>query len=130
MSRWLTALLLTVGSMPAVYADGQSRAIWTAVGAGGGFGVGVWAGLSAFDDAIDSDRKVWTSAIVGASAGAVVGYLIGRARDDRAHPSLPRPSAAGPRPIDPRILERLASSVRLHNDRAALTDPSPVARRP
>jgi hypothetical protein len=111
-------LLLMVGSMPAVHADGKSRAIWTAVGAGGGFGVGVWVGLSAFDDAVDSDRKVWTSAIAGAGAGAVAGYLIGRARDDRAHPSLHRPSVASPRPIDPHVLERLVASVRLHNDRA------------
>jgi hypothetical protein len=113
MSRWLMILLLIVGSMPAVHADGKSRAIWTAVGAGGGFGVGVWVGLSAFDDAIDSDRKVWTSAIAGAGAGAVAGYLIGRARDDRAHPTFQRPVAAFSRPIDARTLEQLASSVRL-----------------
>ena len=53
-------------------------ALWTAVGAAAGFGVGVWAGLHAFDDAIDSDRKVWTTAILSAAAGGVAGLLIGR----------------------------------------------------
>ena len=53
---------------------------WTIGGAGAGFGVGLWAGLSAFDDAINSDRKVWTSAVVGAAVGAVGGYLIGKSR--------------------------------------------------
>ena len=46
-------------------AAAQGRAfkpIWTAVGAGAGFGLGVWVGLTKFDDAIDSDRKVWTTA--------------------------------------------------------------------
>jgi hypothetical protein len=53
-------------------------AVWTTVGAGAGFGVGLWAGLTAFDDSIDSDRKVWTTAIVSAAAGGVLGYFIGR----------------------------------------------------
>lgn len=59
---------------------GGRTAAWTALGAGAGFGIGLWAGLTAFDDAIDSDRKVWTSAIVGAAAGGTLGYLLSRAR--------------------------------------------------
>ena len=64
---------------------GNRRAvvIWTVSGAGAGFGVGAWAGLTAFDDAVNSDRKVWTSAVVGAGIGALAGYLIGRSRGSR-----------------------------------------------
>jgi hypothetical protein len=63
-----------------------SVAGWTAVGAGAGFGLGLYAGLAAFDDAIDSDRKVWTAAIASAAGGAVIGYLVGRARGHREGP--------------------------------------------
>ena len=62
------------------------KPIWTAVGAGAGFGLGVWAGLTRFDDAINSDRKVWTTAIVSAAIGGVLGYLVDR-RQARANPS-------------------------------------------
>jgi hypothetical protein len=62
-------------------------AMWTIAGAGGGFGVGLWAGLTKFDDAINSDRKVWTSAVVGAAVGAMGGYLIGRSRAGRPRPN-------------------------------------------
>jgi len=54
------------------------KVLWTVVGAGAGFAAGVFLGLNKFDDAIDSDRKVWTTAIVGAAAGGVAGALIGR----------------------------------------------------
>jgi hypothetical protein len=54
------------------------RVIWTVVGAGAGFAAGVFIGLSKFDDALYSDRKVWTSAIVGAAAGGVAGALLSR----------------------------------------------------
>ena len=54
------------------------RVAWTLVGIGAGFAAGSFIGLSAFDDAINSDRKVWTSAIVGAAAGGLAGGLISR----------------------------------------------------
>ncbi len=59
------------------------RTIFTLAGGGGGFAVGLVAGLSAFDDAIDSDRKVWTTAALSAAGGAVGGYFLGRALDKR-----------------------------------------------
>jgi hypothetical protein len=58
----------------------STRPLWTLVGVGAGFGAGLWAGLTAFDESINSDRKVWTSAIVGAAAGGILGYLVDRQR--------------------------------------------------
>jgi hypothetical protein len=82
-------------------ATAQSRGfkpIWTAVGAGAGFGLGVWAGLSKFDQAIDSDRKVWATAIVCAAAGGVIGFLVDR-RQAHGHPSaIAQPVTAIARP--------------------------------
>ena len=54
------------------------RVMWTVIGAAAGFGAGVYLGLNAFDDAIDSDRKVWTTAIAGAAAGGLAGGLLSR----------------------------------------------------
>ncbi len=99
--------------------SGGRTALWTSVGAGAGFGLGLFGGLVAFDDAINSDRKVWTSAIVGAAAGATVGYLITRTR---RHPSPSRhPIVAGPSqphvvtlvPLAERDVAALAASTRL-----------------
>ena len=59
-------------------ASGSKRVLWTVVGIGAGFGAGLLIGLNAFDDAIDSDRKVWTSALVGAAAGGLAGNLLGK----------------------------------------------------
>ena len=59
------------------------RTILTISGAAGGFASGLFVGLSAFDDAVNSDRKVWTTSIVGAGAGAIGGYFIGRAIDHK-----------------------------------------------
>jgi hypothetical protein len=89
----VTLLLLVSGTLlradeasPAARARGF-RPLWTAVGAGGGFALGVWGGLTWFDDAINSDRKVWTTAIVSAAAGGILGYLIDRHQARRANPS-------------------------------------------
>jgi hypothetical protein len=54
------------------------KVVWTVVGAGAGFAAGVFLGLAKFDDAINSDRKVWTTAIVCAAAGGVAGAFVGR----------------------------------------------------
>jgi hypothetical protein len=59
------------------------RTLFTLAGGGGGFTVGLVAGLAAFDDAINSDRKVWTTAVLSAVGGAVGGYFLGRALDKR-----------------------------------------------
>ena len=59
------------------------RIIFTASGAGGGFALGLFAGLAKFDDAINSEKKVTTSAIFGAAGGAAGGYFLGRILDKR-----------------------------------------------
>lgn len=86
-------------------------ALWTAVGAAAGFGVGVWAGLRAFDDAIDSDRKVWTTAILSAAGGGVAGLLIGRrgARPVLGPTFRTRPDSAIGRELAPRQAPLLGS---------------------
>jgi len=81
----------------AVPGSGSGKRIaWTIVGAAAGFGAGLFLGLNQFDDAINSDRKVWTTALVGAAAGGIAGGLlsrsVGRAPRVTAAPGLPRQS--------------------------------------
>ena len=59
------------------------RTILTLAGGGGAFALGVFVGLNAFDDAVNSDRKLWTTAALSAAVGAVGGYFLGRALDKR-----------------------------------------------
>ena len=65
-------------SGPSPSPSNTKRVVWTLVGIGAGFGAGLFLGLNAFDDAINSDRKVWTSALVGAAAGGLAGNLLSR----------------------------------------------------
>jgi hypothetical protein len=120
VSRAIVAALilaLSPAGVGAQNAPGRNRGpvLWAVAGAGAGFGIGTWVGLSVFDDAVNSDRKVWTSAIVGASVGGVAGYLIGRARRDRARPSTSTTAVANGRldATDPALIERLVKSVRI-----------------
>lgn len=115
MSRSIVAsLMIVLGSAGIARAPSRTEVLWIVSGGGVGFGVGLWAGLTAFDDAVNSDRKVWTSAIVGAGVGAAGGYLIGRARTDRSRPSIARNEVdrARRRLADARLLEHLAKSFR------------------
>jgi hypothetical protein len=57
------------------------RTIFTLAGAGGGFVLGLGAGLAAFDDAVNSSRKVGTTAIIAGVGGGIGGYFLGRALD-------------------------------------------------
>lgn len=113
----VVSLIIALGSAEIASAQSRSEIVWTAAGGGVGFGLGLWAGLTAFDDAVNSDRKVWTSAIVGAGVGAVAGYLIGRARTDRSRPAkavneMRRGQHAA---AERRLLEALAKSFRFTN---------------
>jgi hypothetical protein len=74
-----------VASAPTPASAAQSqpksrRAMWTAVGAGAGFGVGLWAGLRWLDGATYAERKILTTATIGAAAGGLVGNLLARPR--------------------------------------------------
>ncbi|HEU0005525.1 MAG TPA: hypothetical protein VFS12_05980 [Terriglobia bacterium] len=94
--RWILCVLL-VGvtstsalgqqSSPPRGESHKYRTILTLAGGGGGFAVGLFAGLAAFDDATNSDRKVWTTAILAGVGGAIGGYFLGRAVDRRSKTS-------------------------------------------
>jgi hypothetical protein len=99
----VVAALLAAGRPVAAQASGAppprktstARKIgWTVLGAAAGFGAGAWFGLHKFDDAVNSDRKVWTSAIAGAIAGGVAGGFL--SRDIRRSQKVPRYRLARP----------------------------------
>lgn len=90
--RWILYILLV--GITSISAFGQQssppsgeshkyRTILTLAGGGGGFAVGLFAGLAVLDDATNSDRKVWTTAILAGIGGGIGGYFLGRALDRR-----------------------------------------------
>ena len=93
-SKWILVSLLTLflwnqgfaqvpqQSVPAAPSH-KYRAVLTPSGAGGGFALGVFVGLTKFDDAPFAEKKIWTTAIAGAAAGGVGGYFLGRFFDKR-----------------------------------------------
>jgi hypothetical protein len=96
------------------------RTIGTIAGAGGGYALGVFAGLAAFDDAVNSTRKVWTTALLSAAGGAVGGYFLGRAIDRSSSKSGPAPIRT---PLRQDRLERSVTEARLRL--MGRTDPAP-----
>jgi len=58
--------------------------ILTIAGAGGGFALGVFGGIAAYDDAINASRKITTMAVLTGVAGGVGGYFLGRTLDHRS----------------------------------------------
>lgn len=115
----MTAALVTAAALLAWPADARAQqrrgagktVLWTSIGAGAGFGLGVYFGLRAFDDAINSDRKVWTAAIAGAAAGGVLGYFVSRGGRPPSSPS--RRQAA---PLSDREVGRLAGTLAVGPD--------------
>jgi hypothetical protein len=73
------------------------RVMWTVIGAGAGFGAGLLIGLNQFDDAINSEQKVWISALVGAAAGGLAGGLL--SRNVRSTPQSNEHGASTPDPV-------------------------------
>src|SRR5262245_6504065 len=89
--RRSVALVLTVLLTAPVAAHAQSSPstkrhspTWIAVGAGAGFGVGLYAGFARYDESINSDRKTWTTAPLSAAGGGLIAFLVTRARRDKA----------------------------------------------
>jgi hypothetical protein len=62
------------------------KTVLTIAGAAGGLATGFYIGRAAYDTP-DSHRKVWTASAISASAGAVGGYWIGWAIDNRRNRS-------------------------------------------
>lgn len=118
------------------------RKILTLAGLGGGFVVGTFVGLDAFDQAINSEQKVFFTAFAAAAAGAVGGYFLGRAIDksksqvtwlwvpdelDRSlmrtrslaygWPTTPVPSLVGERGLDHELSLRELGRTRINQDR-------------
>jgi hypothetical protein len=69
----------------------RGRVLGTVIGAAAGFGAGLLIGLAAYDDAVNSERKIWTLTAVTTAAAAGAGYAIGAGLTRRAKSS---PAAA------------------------------------
>jgi len=66
------------------------------VGIGAGFAIGILAGLQAFDESINSDQKVWTTAILSAAAGGVAGWAVAHHLDKPSNSDLRLDHTADP----------------------------------
>jgi hypothetical protein len=113
MTKLLTVLILLAGigarsvawaqvhPAPPASSNGVAPSVagWTAVGAGAGFGLGLYLGFAAFDQATYAERKITTTAVVTAAAGALGGYLIGHLRHEARRPAAPTGATATARDL-------------------------------
>jgi hypothetical protein len=112
---------LSFGQQPAARGPESQkyRTIFTIAGGGGGFTLGVIAGIGAFDDSTYASRKVWTTALISAAGGAVGGYFLGRALDKRGKG---KKVVQAPRWV-PDILDRSLTAARLPREKSVGSDP-------
>jgi hypothetical protein len=109
MRKTIAVLLVASTVAPALAADqqtdrprrGRGRVVGAIVGAAGGFALGLFGGLTWFDDAVDSERKIWGTALGVAAAGGVAGYFVGRSLDPGRRGQRGAALAAAPRPVLP-----------------------------
>ena len=101
-------MLATTAAPVEARSRGSKTALWTVVGAGAGFGCGLFIGLAVFDDAISSERKIWTTALASAAAGGALGYFLSHGKGNRG----PSPTRL-PRRLSDREVGALARTVTL-----------------
>jgi len=125
MRTTLLTLLAAAILTQAVHADARQSgsgahpgrtALRVTIGAGAGFGVGLLAGLAAFDEARYSERKIWTTAVAGGVAGGVLAWLLGRDRGRNASDARP---PAQPQPLSDQEVRALAGRIKLPGTGAA-----------
>ncbi|HEX6324900.1 MAG TPA: hypothetical protein VFZ36_14320 [Vicinamibacterales bacterium] len=63
---------------PSRAASPAARVAWTLIGGGIGFGAGLLLGFSKFDDATYAERKIMTTALIGAAIGGVAGAVLSK----------------------------------------------------
>jgi hypothetical protein len=78
--------------------------------------MGLIAGLAAFDDATNSYRKVWTTALLSAAGGAVGGYFLGQVLEKRPKTTK---ATSGPNAIEPGLMGPQWSA--LHTDKSRIS---------
>jgi hypothetical protein len=108
----IAVCMVASGATPVdAQSPGGRTVLWTVVGAGAGFGLGMIVGLTAFDDAINSERKILATALATAAAGGTLGYLVTRDRQSRGPASPTRTHAS----LTGREIEALARAVSLRS---------------
>lgn len=123
---FMCLLVLAIGANHSMASDGdkalrthkKSHKWLIPVMAAGGFAAGMLLGLSAYDEAINSDSKVWTTAVVLGAASGIAGWWTARKIDhDYRVPGLGRvkPETRKAAPV-------IAHSTGDHKNRSILSD--------
>ncbi len=119
-------LVLAIGTNHSMAADGdkassahkKSHKWLIPVMAAGGFAAGTFIGLSAYDDAINSDSKVWTTAALFGVAGGFAGWWTARKIDQ----DFRAPGLGQIKPETRKPVPAIARSTGDHKKRSILSD--------